>query len=353
MFRKFSTVFCSLALATGLTFAGGSAEMVPCERPLKHLNCQDLKDLQAKKNCEVEVPVCDPVETIVEKTVEVPVPVPFAVEVIKEVPVEKQIFVPVPVCAACDFVKQWNIQVVGGQNNFVGLQGRFKDFGIRVGQYDIDDIPSFASEQVTEAATTSSSRNDDHKTTICHKNKVTITVDNSALPAHFAHGDTVGACQENGDPEDPPTCSCDDGVCREECPQNCPPPPECGDGICAENEQCPEDCNPPEEPKQPKRLAQVEVGHAYTIEGLYFIPLPNRCSNLSLYIGAGVTRKTEATLLQDIETGRIFQVDPNNEYKPSGTVGAEYRLPFSMVVGGGYSTASGFLLHAGYSYRFK
>ncbi|MCH8882896.1 MAG: hypothetical protein IIA41_05275 [SAR324 cluster bacterium] len=33
-----------------------------------------------------------------------------------------------------------------------------------------------------------------HKTTICHKDKNTITVDNSSLPAHIAHGDTMGPC---------------------------------------------------------------------------------------------------------------------------------------------------------------
>ena len=31
------------------------------------------------------------------------------------------------------------------------------------------------------------------KVVICHKGK-TITVDNSAVPAHLAHGDTVGPC---------------------------------------------------------------------------------------------------------------------------------------------------------------
>lgn len=36
------------------------------------------------------------------------------------------------------------------------------------------------------------------KTTICHhagpRHRVTITVSNSALPAHLAHGDTIGRC---------------------------------------------------------------------------------------------------------------------------------------------------------------
>ena len=32
------------------------------------------------------------------------------------------------------------------------------------------------------------------KVTICHKQKVTIRVSTRALPAHQAHGDTVGSC---------------------------------------------------------------------------------------------------------------------------------------------------------------
>ena len=32
------------------------------------------------------------------------------------------------------------------------------------------------------------------KATVCHKRKVTIRVSTRALPAHEAHGDTVGAC---------------------------------------------------------------------------------------------------------------------------------------------------------------
>jgi type IV secretory pathway VirB10-like protein len=34
------------------------------------------------------------------------------------------------------------------------------------------------------------------KVTICHKNKVTITISKSALPAHLAHGDKVGSCDK-------------------------------------------------------------------------------------------------------------------------------------------------------------
>lgn len=32
------------------------------------------------------------------------------------------------------------------------------------------------------------------KTTICHKGESTITVADEALPAHLAHGDTIGPC---------------------------------------------------------------------------------------------------------------------------------------------------------------
>jgi hypothetical protein len=36
------------------------------------------------------------------------------------------------------------------------------------------------------------------KITICHKNKVTITISVNAWPAHQRHGDTVGPCQRTG-----------------------------------------------------------------------------------------------------------------------------------------------------------
>jgi hypothetical protein len=36
--------------------------------------------------------------------------------------------------------------------------------------------------------------NNPGKVTICHKQKVTIRVSTRALPAHEAHGDTVGTC---------------------------------------------------------------------------------------------------------------------------------------------------------------
>ena len=36
--------------------------------------------------------------------------------------------------------------------------------------------------------------NNPGKVTLCHKQKVTIRVSTRALPAHEAHGDTVGTC---------------------------------------------------------------------------------------------------------------------------------------------------------------
>jgi hypothetical protein len=35
---------------------------------------------------------------------------------------------------------------------------------------------------------------EEEKVTICHKGKNTLTIGISALPAHLAHGDTMGAC---------------------------------------------------------------------------------------------------------------------------------------------------------------
>ncbi|MCB0016483.1 MAG: FecR domain-containing protein [Anaerolineales bacterium] len=46
---------------------------------------------------------------------------------------------------------------------------------------------------------------DDHgggRVTICHKGRNTITVSANAVPAHQAHGDTIGACGSGGDDDD-------------------------------------------------------------------------------------------------------------------------------------------------------
>jgi hypothetical protein len=32
------------------------------------------------------------------------------------------------------------------------------------------------------------------KITVCHKGKNTLSIDGSAVPAHLAHGDSIGAC---------------------------------------------------------------------------------------------------------------------------------------------------------------
>lgn len=45
-----------LSLAASAVLFGVSvmaADTVPCERPLKHLNCQEIKDLAKRKNCEI------------------------------------------------------------------------------------------------------------------------------------------------------------------------------------------------------------------------------------------------------------------------------------------------------------
>lgn len=38
-------------------------------------------------------------------------------------------------------------------------------------------------------------KGNNEKVTICHKGRVTIEVDKSALNTHLAHGDTLGACE--------------------------------------------------------------------------------------------------------------------------------------------------------------
>lgn len=65
---------------------------------------------------------------------------------------------------------------------------------------------------------------DDHKTEICHKGK-DVSVANAAVPAHMAHGDSVGECEEEDDEPDTQKSKtvvmlrCE-GITGEETPEN-------------------------------------------------------------------------------------------------------------------------------------
>jgi hypothetical protein len=56
-----------------------------------------------------------------------------------------------------------------------------------------------ASAKGTGSIDEDTSDHKDHKTTLCHKGRVTITVDTHALPAHKRHGDEGRACQNAGE----------------------------------------------------------------------------------------------------------------------------------------------------------
>ena len=51
---------------------------------------------------------------------------------------------------------------------------------------------------LAEGAISLAQNQHDHKATVCHKDRNTITVSVNALPAHEAHGDTQGACAPTG-----------------------------------------------------------------------------------------------------------------------------------------------------------
>jgi len=70
------------------------------------------------------------------------------------------------------------------------------DFGVaaRLGALDPQLItPANKPKKHDDDEDKDKDKDKDHKTTICHKGH-TITVDNHALKAHLAHGDTIGPC---------------------------------------------------------------------------------------------------------------------------------------------------------------
>src|SRR5437868_4819900 len=62
------------------------------------------------------------------------------------------------------------------------------------GQF-VQVITAKKSTQTAPSSPTKATSGSPHKITICHKGHVTITVDDAALDAHLAHGDTIGACR--------------------------------------------------------------------------------------------------------------------------------------------------------------
>lgn len=97
---------------------------------------------------------------------------------------------------------------------------------------------------------------EDHKVTICHKQKNTLSVDFHAVKAHLKHGDTLGACVEQ-EPEKCPAGSyeidrTEDGkpICKAE-PTGCP----YGDSIPL-GAEC--DKHKPVQPTTPAVEAEVQ-----------------------------------------------------------------------------------------------
>ena len=67
--KRLSAFLAIFALSTGLVLAGSpqatnTAGTAPCERPLKHLNCQDLNNLQKSKGC-IKEQLATPVAPVV------------------------------------------------------------------------------------------------------------------------------------------------------------------------------------------------------------------------------------------------------------------------------------------------
>src|SRR5205085_487514 len=58
------------------------------------------------------------------------------------------------------------------------------------GQF-VQVITAKKSTQTAPSSPTKATSGSPHKITICHKGHVTITVDDAALDAHLAHGDTI------------------------------------------------------------------------------------------------------------------------------------------------------------------
>ena len=99
-----------------------------------------------------------------------------------------------------------------------------------------------------------------HKTDICHKGQ-SINVATAALPAHLAHGDTVGLCCADVDADEDGFTLCDDcddanesinpdaeEVCGDEVDNDCDGDTDCSDADCADAAVCAPSCGAPGEP---------------------------------------------------------------------------------------------------------
>jgi len=286
-------------------------------------------------------------------------------------------------------LQEWSVQPVIGGKNFLGIQGRYRYIGARIGRIDMSRSlpPQSTSSQAAQPMSFTSdssfySESGSDCTQICHKPGTsaehTICPNNQGvINGHLGHGDNLGEC-ESDDPEDP-YCgdgNLDEGEDCETCPADageCNDDPECGDGVVDPGEtcsNCPEDVGeckgPDDDPEDPKDLGwQRTDDDALSLEVFVYVPelfrqgkncykedgkVKTMC-RLNAYVGGGAIRVEEDRIVRQSD-GSIESTDSRIDWEPTATVGAEYIFPFKLTVGAAWHSEAKYLINAGYGHTW-
>jgi hypothetical protein len=82
------------------------------------------------------------------------------------------------------------LQMVTVSKVYTSLTAAFPEVPV----FSILNLQFFGATTVPPTTTTTTTLPPTRKVTLCHKGKNTLSVDANAVPAHLAHGDTLGPC---------------------------------------------------------------------------------------------------------------------------------------------------------------
>jgi len=226
-----------------------------------------------------------------------------------------------PVCSVdsakdtSSLLNSFTVEAVVGGHKFRGVQARYKFFGIRAGRMDLSNFLEI-SVLTDDPLDLFNLTSENQCTEVCHRDKTLCIADQGVLNGHMSHGDILGQCE----------------------------------GISPD----------PDSDPDPVSLGFKRVDDtAETFETFIYIDTffkgQRDCRDkdndrplcrLSLYIGAGAVRIKEIQLLR--RNGVIRSGGSNYTIEPTATIGTSYILKNRLVVGMGYHTEAGVLVHIGY-----